>query len=59
VRAAAEAETAPLPPVRAVAVDAASYYARPAPRVLAGVRQLAHLIHPELVPDPRLPAIRL
>lgn len=46
-------------PCRAVAVDADSYYARPAPRLAEGVRQLAHLLHPAAVPDPRLPAIGL
>jgi iron complex transport system substrate-binding protein len=43
----------------AVAVDANAYYSRPAPRIADGVRQLAHLIHPERAPDPGLPAIHL
>jgi iron complex transport system substrate-binding protein len=43
-------------PCPAVAVDADSYYSRPAPRLADGVRQLGHLIHPEAVPDPLLPA---
>jgi len=38
-----------------VAVDANAYYSRPAPRVADGVTQLAHLLHPERVPDPGLP----
>lgn len=46
-------------PCRAVAVDADSYYARPAPRLAEGVRQLAHLLHPAAVPNPGLPAIAL
>jgi iron complex transport system substrate-binding protein len=46
-------------PVRAVAVDADSYFSRPAPRLADGVRQLGHLLHPDAVPDPRLPAIEL
>lgn len=46
-------------PCRTVAVDADSYYARPAPRLADGVRQLAHLMHPRAVPDPGLPAIAL
>jgi iron complex transport system substrate-binding protein len=46
-------------PCPAVAVDGDSYYSRPAPRLADGVRQLAHLFHPEATPDPRLPAIRL
>jgi iron complex transport system substrate-binding protein len=44
---------------RAVAVDADSYYSRPAPRLADGVAQLAHLLHPDVVPDPGLPAIDL
>ena len=46
-------------PCRAVAVDGDAYYSRPAPRLADGVRQLAHLIHPEQMPDPDLPAIEL
>jgi iron complex transport system substrate-binding protein len=46
-------------PVPAVAVDGDSYYSRPAPRLADGVRQLAHLLHPEAVPDPGLPKIEL
>jgi iron complex transport system substrate-binding protein len=46
-------------PCRAVAVDADSYYSRPAPRLAEGVRQLGHLLHPEVVPDPGLPALEL
>jgi iron complex transport system substrate-binding protein len=44
---------------RVVAVDASAYYARPAPRVVEGARQLAHLLHPDEVPDPGLPAVEL
>jgi iron complex transport system substrate-binding protein len=46
-------------PCPAVAVDGDAYYSRPAPRLAAGVRQLAHLLHPEVAPDPGLPAIPL
>ena len=42
-----------------MAVDGDSYYSRPAPRLADGVRQLGHLLHPEAVPDPGLPAIPL
>jgi iron complex transport system substrate-binding protein len=42
-------------PVRTIVVDGDAYYSRPAPRVADGVRQLAHLIHPDVVPDPGLP----
>ncbi|MDQ6819774.1 MAG: ABC transporter substrate-binding protein [Actinomycetota bacterium] len=33
-----------------VAVDAASYFSRPGPRVIDGLELLAHVLHPELVP---------
>jgi iron complex transport system substrate-binding protein len=46
-------------PCRAVAVDGDSYFSRPAPRLGAGVRQLAHLFHPDVAPDPGLPEIPL
>jgi iron complex transport system substrate-binding protein len=43
----------------AIAVDADSYYSRPAPRLADGVAQLAHVLHPDEAPDPGLPAILL
>jgi iron complex transport system substrate-binding protein len=46
-------------PCRAVAVDADSYFSRPAPRLADGVRQLGHLLHPDAVPDPGLAALEL
>jgi iron complex transport system substrate-binding protein len=46
-------------PCRVVAVDADSYYSRPAPRLADGVRQLGHLLHPGCVDDPGLPSIEL
>ena len=46
-------------PCAAVAVDGDSYYSRPSPRLADGVRQLGHLLHPEAVADPGLPAIAL
>lgn len=46
-------------PCRTVAVDADSSYSRPGPRLADGVRQLGHLLHPEVVLDPGLPAIEL
>ena len=46
-------------PCRAVAVEADSYYSRPAPRLADGVAQLAHLLHPDAAPDPGLPAVAL
>jgi iron complex transport system substrate-binding protein len=44
---------------RVVAVDANAYYARPAPRVVEGARQLAHLLHPAEAPDPGVPTVEL
>jgi iron complex transport system substrate-binding protein len=58
VRAAAEAAGIALP-CPAVAVEADSYYSRPAPRLAHGVAQLAHILHPGAAPDPGLPAIAL
>jgi hypothetical protein len=46
-------------PVRTVVVDGDAHFSRPAPRVAAGVEQLGHLLHPEAVPDPGLPAVEL
>jgi iron complex transport system substrate-binding protein len=44
---------------RVVAVDANTYYSRPAPRLADGAAQLAHLLHPGVVPDPGLPLVEL
>ena len=38
---------------RVLAVDAASTFSRPGPRLVDGVELLAHLFHPERVPPPR------
>jgi iron complex transport system substrate-binding protein len=46
-------------PCRVVAVDADSFYSRPAPRLADGVCQLGHLIHPDVVADSGFPAIEL
>jgi iron complex transport system substrate-binding protein len=56
-RTGAEASQVELPDLGCpvVAVDGNAYYSRPAPRVADGVTQLAHLLHPERVPDPGLP----
>jgi iron complex transport system substrate-binding protein len=40
-----------------VAVDAHAYYSRPGPRITYGIVQLAHLMHPDRVADPGVPAI--
>jgi iron complex transport system substrate-binding protein len=57
-RAAREATFLPVA-CRAVAVDSNAYYARPAPRLVDGIAQLAFLIHPDLVDDPGLPYVDL
>lgn len=44
---------------RVFAVDANGYFSCPGPRVVDGVELLAHLIHPELYPDPGLPWSRI
>jgi iron complex transport system substrate-binding protein len=36
-----------------IAVDAASYFSRPGPRIVDGLELLANIIHPELVDEPR------
>jgi len=46
-------------PVRTVVVDGDAHFSRPAPRIADGVRQLAHLIHPNAVADPGLPHVEL
>jgi iron complex transport system substrate-binding protein len=55
-RAHAEAETfadelAELGAERIVAVDAAAYFSRPGPRLVDGLELMAHILHPELLPD--------
>jgi iron complex transport system substrate-binding protein len=35
-----------------VAVDAGAYFSRPGPRIVDGLELLAHILHPELFPDP-------
>jgi iron complex transport system substrate-binding protein len=34
-----------------VAVDAAAYFSRPGPRLVDGLELLAHILHPELIPE--------
>ena len=46
-------------PVRTAVVDGDAYYARPGPRLVDGIHQLARLLHPEVVEDPRLPVTEL
>jgi iron complex transport system substrate-binding protein len=35
-----------------VAVDASAYFSRPGPRLIDGLELLAHILHPELFPEP-------
>jgi iron complex transport system substrate-binding protein len=44
---------------RVVAVDAASYFSRPGPRLVDGLELLAHILHPELAPDPPVAALEV
>jgi iron complex transport system substrate-binding protein len=46
-------------PVRTVVVDGDAHFSRPAPRIADGIRQLAHLIHPDVMADPGLPYAEL
>jgi iron complex transport system substrate-binding protein len=50
-------ELAALGAPRVVAVDASAYFSRPGPRLIDGLELLAHILHPEDVPD--APAIVL
>jgi iron complex transport system substrate-binding protein len=36
---------------RIVAVDAAAYFSRPGPRLVDGLELMAHILHPEVVPE--------
>jgi iron complex transport system substrate-binding protein len=42
-----------------VAVDASAYFSRPGPRIVDGLELLAHILHPELFPDPPPGALAL
>jgi iron complex transport system substrate-binding protein len=44
-------ELAALAAQRVVAVDASAYFSRPGPRLIDGLELLAHILHPECVPD--------
>jgi iron complex transport system substrate-binding protein len=58
-RTVSEAGSVPAMGARVVAVDGDAAYSRPGPRVAEGVAQLAHLMHPEAVAEPPLPARQL
>src|SRR6202000_1544191 len=42
-----------------VGVDASAYFSRPGPRIIDGLELLAHILHPELVPEPPEGAVAL
>ncbi|MGB9186361.1 MAG: cobalamin-binding protein [Solirubrobacteraceae bacterium] len=50
-------ELASLGAGKVVAVDASAYFSRPGPRLVEGLELLAHILHPELVPDAPAPAL--
>ena len=44
---------------RVVAVDASAYFSRPGPRLVDGCELLAHILHPDRVPEPPAGAVVL
>jgi iron complex transport system substrate-binding protein len=44
-------ELAALGAKRVVAVDAAAYFSRPGPRLIDGLELMAHILHPDRVPE--------
>jgi iron complex transport system substrate-binding protein len=52
-------ELAELGARRVVAVDAAAYFSRPGPRLVDGLELLAHILHPDRVPEPRAAALEV
>ena len=54
-----ERELAALEAHRVVAVDASAYFSRPGPRLIDGLELLAHILHPEQVPQPPAAAAAL
>jgi iron complex transport system substrate-binding protein len=57
--AAYESELAELGAAEVVAVDASAYFSRPGPRLIDGLELLAHILHPESVPQAPAEAQRL
>ncbi|MFZ1155575.1 MAG: cobalamin-binding protein [Solirubrobacteraceae bacterium] len=45
-------ELAALAADQVVAVNASAYFSRPGPRLIDGLEMLAHILHPDCVPDP-------
>jgi iron complex transport system substrate-binding protein len=37
---------------RVVAVNASAYFSRPGPRLIDGLEWLAHVLHPDRMPEP-------
>ena len=54
-----ERELAALEARQVVAVDASAYFSRPGPRLIDGLELLAHILHPEQVPQPPAAAAAL
>jgi iron complex transport system substrate-binding protein len=52
-------ELAELGARRVVAVDAAAYFSRPGPRLVDGLELLAHILHPDRVPEPSAAALEV
>jgi iron complex transport system substrate-binding protein len=44
---------------RVVAVDASSYFSRPGPRLVDGLELMAHILHPDRVPDSPVPFLEV
>ncbi|MGH2832546.1 MAG: cobalamin-binding protein, partial [Solirubrobacteraceae bacterium] len=42
-----------------LAVNASAYFSRPGPRLIDGLELLAHILHPELMPEPPAGAMTL
>ena len=42
-----------------MAVDASAYFSRPGPRLVDGLELLAHVLHPERVPEAPGEALRV
>jgi iron complex transport system substrate-binding protein len=52
-------ELAELGARRVVAVDAAALFSRPGPRLVQGLEVLAHILHPDRVPDTPSPVLEV
>jgi len=52
-------ELAELGAGRVVAVDAAAYFSRPGPRLVDGLELMAHILHPDRVPEAPAPVLEV